>query len=72
MKIILTSALGGSRKVDGRRVSVVLLNDNGLLGKLKALWKGTNIYTGGKNFFVDYGLTMVKVIYTLKSWSITE
>ena len=41
MKMILTSALGGSRKVDGRRVSAVLLNDNGQLGKLKALWKET-------------------------------
>ncbi len=39
MKMILTSSLGGSRKVDGRRVPAVLLNDNGLLDKLKALWK---------------------------------
>lgn len=51
MKMILTSALGGSRKVDGRRVPAVLLNDNGQLGKLKALWKETNIYIRAKEFF---------------------
>ena len=38
MNIILTSSLGGSFKVDGKRVPSVLLTDNGLLDKLKELW----------------------------------
>ncbi len=38
MNIILTSALGGSCKVDGKRVPSVFLTDNGLLDKLKELW----------------------------------
>lgn len=38
MKAVLTSALGGSFKVDGKRVPSALLTDNGLLDKLKELW----------------------------------
>ena len=38
MNIILTSSLGGSCKVDGKRVPSVFLTDNGLLDKLKELW----------------------------------
>lgn len=38
MKIILTSSLGGSFKYNGKRVPSVLLEDNGLLDKLKGLW----------------------------------
>ena len=38
MNIILTSSLGGSIKVNGKRVPSVLLTDNGLLDKLKELW----------------------------------
>lgn len=38
MKAILTSALGGSFKVDGKRVPSVLLADNGLLNLLRDLW----------------------------------
>ena len=38
MNIILTSSLGGSFKVNGKRVPSVLLTDNGLLDKLKELW----------------------------------
>lgn len=38
MKAILTSSLGGSIKVDGKRVPSVLLADNGLLHKLREVW----------------------------------
>lgn len=38
MNIILTSSLGGSYKVDGKRVPSVFLTDNGLLEKMKELW----------------------------------
>lgn len=38
MKAVLTSSLGGSFKVDGKRVPSALLTDNGLLDKLKELW----------------------------------
>ena len=38
MKAILTSSLGGSYKVDGKRVPSVLLTNNGLLDKLKEIW----------------------------------
>ena len=38
MKAILTSALGGSFKVDGKRVPSVLLADNGLLNLLRDIW----------------------------------
>lgn len=39
MKAILTSSLGGSFKVDGKRVPSVLLADNGLLNKLREVWR---------------------------------
>lgn len=38
MNIILTSSLGGSFKVDGKRIPSILLTNNGLLDKLKELW----------------------------------
>ncbi|MDE7298002.1 MAG: Type 1 glutamine amidotransferase-like domain-containing protein [Lachnospiraceae bacterium] len=38
MNIILTSSLGGSFKVNGKRIPSVFLTNNGLLDKLKALW----------------------------------
>lgn len=38
MKAVLTSSLGGSFKIDGKRVPSVLLTDNGLLDKLKEVW----------------------------------
>ena len=38
MKAVLTSSLGGSFKVDGKRVPSALLTDNGLLDKLKEVW----------------------------------
>lgn len=38
MKAVLTSSLGGSLKVDGKRVPSALLTDNGLLDKLKEVW----------------------------------
>ncbi len=38
MNIILTSSLGGSYKVNGKRVPSVFLTGNGLLDKLKELW----------------------------------
>ena len=39
MKAILTSSLGGSRKVNGVRVPDVLMQQNGLLDRLKSIWK---------------------------------
>jgi len=38
MKAMLTSALGGARKVNGTRVPSVLIQHNGLLERLKAIW----------------------------------
>lgn len=39
MKAILTSSLGGAFKVDGKRIPSVLLADNGLLSKLREVWR---------------------------------
>ena len=38
MKAILTSSLGGSIKVNGTRVPSILIEKNGLLGRLKSIW----------------------------------
>ena len=38
MKVMLTSALGGSSKVNGVRVPSVLIQRNGLLDNLRAIW----------------------------------
>ena len=38
MNIILTSSLGGSFKVNGKRIPSIFLTNNGLLDKLKELW----------------------------------
>ena len=38
MKVMLTSSLGGSSKVNGIRVSSVLIHRNGLLESLKSIW----------------------------------
>lgn len=38
MKAMLTSSLGGSRKVNGTRVPSVLIQHNGLLENLKSIW----------------------------------
>lgn len=38
MKAILTSALGGSIKVNGERIPSVLMEKNGLLYKIKSMW----------------------------------
>lgn len=39
MKAMLTSSLGGSSKVNGIRVPSVLIQHNGLLDRLKSIWK---------------------------------
>ena len=39
MKVILTSSLGGSIKADGRRIPIPLMNENGQLDRIKALWR---------------------------------
>ena len=39
MIAILTSSIGGSTKVDGRRIPTVLCSDNGLLEQMKKHWK---------------------------------
>lgn len=36
---ILTSSIGGSYKVDGKRVPTVLLSENGLTNMIKSYWK---------------------------------
>ena len=38
MKVMLTSSLGGSIKVNGTRVPSVLIQHNGLLDNLKSIW----------------------------------
>ncbi len=38
MKAILTSSLGGSVKVEGKRIPSVLIEKNGLLARLKSIW----------------------------------
>lgn len=38
MKVMLTSSLGGSSQVNGTRVPSVLIEHNGLLDNLKAMW----------------------------------
>ena len=38
MKVMLTSSLGGSIKVNGTRVPSILIEKNGLLEKLKSIW----------------------------------
>ena len=39
MKAILTSSLGGSVKVNGRRIPAPLMGDNGQLDKIKSFWR---------------------------------
>lgn len=39
MKAILTSSLGGSIKVDGRRIPIPLMGENGQLDKIKGFWR---------------------------------
>ena len=39
MKAMLTSSLGGSSKVNGTRIPAVLIQYNGLLDRLKTIWK---------------------------------
>lgn len=39
MKAMLTSSLGGSSKVNGTRIPAVLIQYNGLLDRLKSIWK---------------------------------
>ena len=44
MITIMTSSLGGSCKIDGKRVPTFLLNENGLIDKIKGFWKkGSNV-----------------------------
>ena len=38
MKVMLTSSLGGSSKVNGIRVPSILIQRNGLLDNLKSIW----------------------------------
>ena len=38
MKAILTSSLGGASKVNGVRVPSILIQRNGLLDNLRAIW----------------------------------
>ena len=38
MKAILTSSLGGSVKVNGKRIPSTLIQENGLLDKIKSIW----------------------------------
>ncbi len=38
MKAILTSSLGGSLKVDGKRIPTTLIEGNGLLAAIKSIW----------------------------------
>ena len=38
MKVMLTSSLGGSSKVNGIRVPSILIQNNGLLDNLKSIW----------------------------------
>lgn len=38
MNTILTSSLGGSVKIDGKRIAAPLLNENGMVDKLKKIW----------------------------------
>jgi dipeptidase E len=38
MKVMLTSSLGGSSKVNGTRIPSVLIQRNGLLDSLKSIW----------------------------------
>ena len=39
MKAMLTSSLGGTRKVNGGKVPSVLIERNGLLENLKSIWE---------------------------------
>ncbi|MCI8692176.1 MAG: type 1 glutamine amidotransferase-like domain-containing protein [Lachnospiraceae bacterium] len=39
MKVILTSSLGGSMKVDGRRIPIPLMGENGQLDQIEVFWR---------------------------------
>lgn len=44
MTAILTSSLGGSHKINGKRIPTYLLNKNGLTDQIKKYWqKGSNV-----------------------------
>ncbi|MBQ7955564.1 MAG: Type 1 glutamine amidotransferase-like domain-containing protein [Lachnospiraceae bacterium] len=38
MKAILASSIGGSIKVNGKRIPAILIEENGLLNKIKSIW----------------------------------
>ena len=38
MNVILTSHLGGSYRENGKRIPAMLMEENGLLEKLRSLW----------------------------------
>ena len=55
MVAILTSSLGGSHKVNGKRIPTCLQNENGLLDQIKKYWKPMSkvlIISAGPNDFI--------------------
>ena len=55
MVAILTSSLGGSYKVNGKRIPTCLQNENGLLDQIKKYWKPMSkvlIISAGPNDFI--------------------
>ena len=55
MVAILTSSLGGSYKVNGKRIPTCLQNENGLLDQIKKYWKPMSkvlIISAGPNHFI--------------------
>lgn len=77
MKAILTSSLGGQVKMDGKRLPSKLLETNGLLKSIKAVWKNDSkvmIISGSPEYYDknDSVLFCLKGAFSLSNLSASE
>ena len=77
MKAILTSSLGGQVKMDGKRLPSKLLETNGLLKSIEAVWKNDSnvmIISGSPKYYDknDSILLCLKGAFSLSNLSASE
>ena len=77
MKSILASSLGGQIKVDGKRIPMKLMEDNGLLDRIRSCWKADSkvlIISGSPNFYEknDSVISCLKESFSLSGLSYSE
>lgn len=77
MKAILTSSLGGQKKIDGKRLPAKLPETNGLLKNIQAVWKNDSkvmIISGSPAYYDknDSVLFCLKGAFPLSDLSVSE